>query len=117
MAYLTRYNKTSIVDYTNLVVKKADSPIINKRLFVLGAKMDLYQNNTPASSFLNWDLSKNIFEGPDYYKNVTEVYRSFKKDVPEVIVDENDLLQPFFNRIPELSKRYVKDGVVYTRNN
>lgn len=115
VAYLSRYNKMTGIDYSNLIVEKADNSITNKRLLIVGPETALYQNNVAATPYINWNISKDIFENPDYYKPVADVYHSFKNDPPEVIVDKNNLMEPFLNRIPELKHRYSKEGFVYTR--
>ena len=62
--------------------------------------------NTLATPFFSWKLSKEIFEGPQYYENVIAVHQAFRNDPPEMIIDRNNLMEKFFLRIPELKKNY-----------
>jgi hypothetical protein len=40
---------------------------------------------------------------------------SFEKDAPELIIDKNGLMEPFFQKIPKWKMQYVRDGVYYKR--
>jgi uncharacterized metal-binding protein YceD (DUF177 family) len=74
--------------------------------------MKLYKDNHLATPFFNWELSKEIFEHPEYYENVVTVYNGFKLDLPETVIDPTNLFKPFLEKIPELKKVYIptKDG-------
>ena len=117
VSYMAYFNKLSSVDYQTLYVKKNNSGIVNKKVLVLGNDFDIYQNNTLATPFLDWDLSREILEHPDYYENVIEVYNVFKTDPPEVIYDKDKLIKKFFDRIPALRGEYkeTKPGVFVHR--
>jgi hypothetical protein len=119
MSYLARYNNLGGVDYSKLTVMQPDNsfPVSNKRLLVLGGDANLYLNNKPATPYLNWKISKEIFQNPDYYESVTDVYHSFTNDPPDVILDKDNLMKPFMERIPELKKQYIREGAMYTRRN
>ncbi len=115
IAYLARFGKIPSVDYSNLVVRDNPGQVTNKRILVLSDNVDVYRANYLATPFLNWRLSEEIFRNPDYYNNVTRVYRSFKSDPPDIIYDRENLLQDFFYRIPEIGSGYVRQGELYTR--
>jgi hypothetical protein len=108
MAY---FNKLSSVDYQSLYVKKNATGIVNKKVLVLGDDFNMYQNNTQATPFLDWNLSREIIEHPDYYENVIEVYNAFKTDPPDVIYDKNKLIKKFFDRIPALRGEYKEVSI------
>jgi len=82
---------------------------------MLGDDPGIYKNNRAASYFLNWNLSKEIFEQPGYYENVILVENSFEKDMPDIIIDERDRLEQFFIRLPTLKAHYEKAGYIYLR--
>ena len=113
VAYLSRYNKIDRIRYDRLFVKQETSAIKNKRILVLDDKPEMFVKNQLATSFYNWDLTKPIFEGPDYYENVLMVNRSMKNDLPEVIIDPNNLMKAFFARLPEIKSKYKKSPEGY----
>ena len=115
IAYLARLGKIESVDYSRLLVDNRDAAIKSKRILVLEDDVDLYQANHLATPFLNWNLSEEIFRNPDYYKNVTRVYKSLKADPPDVIIDRENLLKGFFNRMPEIGSQYDRRGEYYMR--
>jgi hypothetical protein len=113
--YLARYDNFGSVDYSRLVLKSEESTIRNKRILVLNNNIAYYQNNELATPYLTWDLSQKTFLLPGYYETVTEVYHHFKNDPPEIVIDNNNVLRPFFDRIPELKKQYERRGGNYYR--
>jgi hypothetical protein len=117
ISYLARYDKLKAVDYSRLTVEEVTSAPApkNKRLLVLSGEIAYYIGNKPATPYLNWRIAREIFEHPEYYESVTEVYKSFKKDLPDQVIDKNDLLKPFLERIPELKSQYVRKGEMYER--
>jgi hypothetical protein len=114
--YLARYGYFEYVDYTKLMLEAPQTTIQNKRILVLNNQVANYQNNTLATPYLNWDLSRKIFLMPDYYETTTEVYHHFKNDPPEVVIDKDNLLKPFLERMPEIKRQYERrDGNYYRR--
>lgn len=77
-----------------------------KRVLVLGDQLAIYQNATPATPYLNWNLSFQQLSGIDYFGNLTEVYDNFSKDMPEVIIDLEDVMPGLQDRIPLLETSY-----------
>jgi hypothetical protein len=113
MSYLARYEKTG-VSYENLVVNPVNGMSdAGVKILVLGDQRGAYIGNYPASPFINWDLAKDIFSQPEYYESLTAVYTGILSDPPSVIIDENNLLQPFVDRIPEIARIYRKEGNTY----
>jgi hypothetical protein len=112
---VSRLNKIKSIDYTGLYVKdsKYKSFIKGKKVLVLGNDCGIYENNKAASAFLNWDLSREIFENPEYFENVILIEDSFEHDMPNVIIDEKGRMEKFFLRLPALKARYEKAGFLY----
>ena len=115
MAWASRTNKIKAIDFSGLFIKNqpAYKQIQNRRIMVLGDLFELYQQNKLGGYFLNWELARDIFKNPDYFENIILVDRSFQKDAPEVIVDQNNLMQPFFDRIPKWQLKYKREGNLY----
>src|SRR5690606_2160720 len=101
VAYLARFDKIESVDYSPLLVQGNAKTQAGTRILVLDDNVAIYQNNYLATPFLNWNLSRHIFENPDYYENVTRVYHAFRLDPPDVILDNDNRMAGFFNRMPE----------------
>jgi ABC-type multidrug transport system fused ATPase/permease subunit len=114
---LARWNKIDRVDYSNLLLKNQEKKmeVEDKRILILSDRMDLYQSNTMASYFLNWNLSKEIFELNHYYNDLVLINESFQKDPPDVIIDERDQMKKIFSRLPLLAKQYERKGNCYER--
>lgn len=109
VSYLARYDKIASIKYDNLLLKESKMPkVSNKKILVLDDDITVFRENTLATPFLNWRLSRDIFENPDYYENVIMVYDALKNDPPQIIIDQNDLMKKFFERMPELKKKYTR---------
>lgn len=115
IAYLARFNKLAWVDYEKLLVATGPGELTGKRILVLDDSLDPYRNNFLATPFLDWTLSRDIFQHPEYYENVTQVYRSFKNDPPDIVIDQHHLLDNFLHRMPEVRSHYVREGNRYVR--
>ncbi len=118
LGYLARYNKLSSVDYSRLVVSQAlvEHLPSNKKILVLENNLGYFRNNRLATPYLNWSLAEKTFRNPQYYENITDVYESLKSDKPDLIVDKENLMLPFFERIPELKSSYKRLGNFYQRS-
>lgn len=115
IAYLARFGQLKSVDYSVLRVNVAAAEVRGQRILILQDKLDPYYPNYLATPFLNWSLSKEIFRNPDYYVNVTQVYRAFKNDPPAMVLDSDNLLADFFKRMPEIGAQYSRQGDRYVR--
>jgi hypothetical protein len=115
--YLSRYNKISSISYAALTVPASSEQYTfrGKRVLVLENNITYLQNNRVATPYLNWRLSEKTFRNPGYYETVTEVYHALKNDPPEIIVDRENLMKPFFDRMPEMRKMYVRSGDAYNK--
>jgi hypothetical protein len=102
VGYLARYNKIPSVHYSDLFVGESK--------LMLGDDLSIYKNNTLGSGFLNWRLSREIIEQPDYYENIVLINNSFRNDFPEVIIDPSNLMPYVFDRSPILKAKYSASG-------
>ena len=82
--------------------------LIDKRILVTGDELNLYQNSTPATPFINWRISKKQFEQLDYYDNSSRIMEYLTIDPPEYIVDTEACMDKVFKRIPALAIRYTE---------
>lgn len=87
-----------------------DSIVEEKKVLVLGHQLDIYQKATPATPYLNWQLSSRQLSGIDYFGNLTEVFNNFSRDMPEVIVDLEGAMPQLQDRIPLLENSYRRQA-------
>jgi hypothetical protein len=115
-SYMARYHKLGGVDYSNLIITPIEEQTPKgKKILVLGNESAYYVNNRTATPFINWDLAKQTFETPEYFESVTTVYKGFISDPPDVIIDHNQLMHAFLDKIPVLKNQYAKKGNLYER--
>lgn len=115
ICYLARYNKLSSVDYSKLLVSAEHAPVQGKRILILKHELDWYAANELATPYVNWRLSEDVFRQSDTYETVTEVYHHLKVDPPEIIFDPENVMEPFFERMPDLKKQYIRKGERYEK--
>lgn len=111
--YLTRYGKLTSIKYDRLIVPASSLAITDKRVLVLDDRPAIFMHNTLSPPFINWSLSKEIFDTPQFYENVLLVNRLFEKDTPHVIVDPGNKMEQFFSRLPKLKNQYQKSPEGY----
>jgi hypothetical protein len=103
------------IDYTGFRIPESKFAIRFKsqRILVLTDDLSAFLNNRSASYFLDWNLSKEVFNHPEYFENVIWIADSFEKDLPEIIIDPEDKMSKFFDRLPTYKELYKRDGEVY----
>jgi hypothetical protein len=77
-----------------------------KRIFVTGEHIDAYRTNSMATGYLSWGLAKADFKNPNNFMSLANIYNNFKKDMPEVIIDGENVIPAIFENIPELAAKY-----------
>jgi hypothetical protein len=111
LSYSNRYSALDKPVYETYIVKEPSYR--NSRILVLSDDLFQYKENSMATPFLNWQLSRGVFEHPEYYGNVVEVYNGIKSDKPRYIIDPTNAFEPFLARIPEFRKAYKKTSDGY----
>lgn len=107
------FYSAKLLHYDDYLVKKVDK-WTGKRILVLDYDMAPYVNAYPATPFLNWQLSEELFRNPEYYDNLTILQKGFSGDFPEVIIDKHGVMSPVFDRLPALESKYDKKaGNIY----
>jgi 4-amino-4-deoxy-L-arabinose transferase-like glycosyltransferase len=112
-ATASRMGYLDSVNYSNLLVKNNSKFFEKKRMLVLINDASFYEKNILATGFCEWRLTEEVFEHPEYYENVLTVQQQFADDMPEIILDPNKLMKPFFVFLPELGKHYARKGDYY----
>lgn len=108
VSFGARYEKITSIDYASLLVPENAyaGRISDKKVLILEDDFSLFKSNHPATGFINWELSSVTFTQPDYYENINRVYAAFRRDPPVVIIDKQNYMKAFFDRIPELREKY-----------
>lgn len=111
-AYLYKFNHGIVPEgYQNLILKPVKNfpfEMKHNKVLVLGENKAYYRNNRLATPYLNWNLAKKDFADLNNYKNLNHIYDNFVKDMPEVIVDEENIVPELFARIPSFAADYRK---------
>jgi len=112
---LSRNNLIPSVDFTALFAKpeRYGVEISGKRVMKLGEGYGIYTGNQLGGHFYNWNLSRVLFETPDVYGHLEAIATSFEEDPPELILDENNLMEGVMDRVPSLRHKYRKEGSRY----
>jgi Family of unknown function (DUF6427) len=117
MSWAAKAGKLKWMNYAGVFPKeliRAQAPK-DQRILILADDLGLYKQNKMATFFLNWNLSKEIFEHPEYFENAILIDQSFQKDPPDIIIDKNDLMKAVFDRIPQLKVKYKREGDLYRK--
>ena len=91
----------------------------DKKILVLGEDLSAYRYATAATPFLNWDISKSVFQNPGYYDNLSVILQGFENDPPEVIIDEKGVLPGILELVVPLRENYqpISPGIYQRINN
>ncbi|WP_341227071.1 hypothetical protein [uncultured Arcticibacterium sp.] len=90
------------------------SYIIDKAILITGSKNDDYFQAKSGSPYLNWSVSKFDLEHADIYESLINIDAIFQKEMPEYIIDNEQVFPEIFRRIPKIGNKYVR--VAGTRN-
>src|SRR6185436_16274389 len=113
---MARYGKMKSIDYSALLTSSTTSKIAkDKKVMVLGDNEKVYLNNSMGGYFLNWNLSREVFEDIDYFENVIIIESAFRMDPPDLIIDEKGLMETVMERIPALKTKYKREGTQYKK--
>ena len=116
VSLLGRYGAQATVDYSRMFVTTSLYPNTHdKRIMTVGPEITVFRTNQQAGYFLEWELSRAILEHPEYYENVMLVSQSINSGQPDLIIDQQDKMKGFFERVPELRRQYVRDGDFYLK--
>lgn len=96
------------VSYDSLIAKESSYQQITsgKKILVIGDHIELYGNASLATPYLDWQFSQMHLENLDYYDNLTEAFINFSEDLPEVIIDEKNVVEKLFDKMPTIALKY-----------
>jgi hypothetical protein len=113
--YFGRYNRIQSVNYTPLFAGPSTYQYVEKRVLVLGEDWTLFKNNKMATGFFDWRLSESVFTNLQYFDNLVMLNKMLEKNAPDIIIDENQLMEAVFTALPARREHYKKEGNVYLR--
>jgi len=103
----TSYGLTVEVNPSYFLNQEEPMIVKGRKLLVLGDEMTNYQHSTSATPFINWQISKEIFENTGYYDNLIYILEGISKDPPQMIIDSNNVWEKVREQIPSLKKQYI----------
>jgi len=113
------YLNKSLINFNNQIVVEGawNKKFEHKRVWVIGNELSLYINNSIATGYFDFNLSKSILAHPEFYVNVNHIYHTLSIDMPEVIIDKEGLLPAIMEKIPLLKNHYymAEKGVYLTK--
>lgn len=96
------------IDPIRISQTEFDIEVKDKSVLFTGNNLSVYKNSRMATPYLNWKLSEEILRNPKYYDNLAHIYHGFFKDLPELIIDQEGVIDGIFERIPDLADKYEK---------
>ncbi|PIB36318.1 hypothetical protein BFP72_13400 [Reichenbachiella sp. 5M10] len=106
-----------IIGFDELIVQESEYATLTegKKILVIGEGLRHYQRASIATPYLEWRLSKELLSNLDYYDNSAEVFRQLNAELPEVIIDEKQVVPELFEMMPTIAAQYrehpVHEGV------
>ena len=93
-----------------------DALVANKRVLVLGDNLSIYQNAKPATPYLNWQFASEQLSHLNYFENLSGVYINLTSDMPDLIIDQANLMPAISERIPMIRNAYrLEQDKVYVK--
>ncbi len=104
------FSMDKAVNTANLLVRPTayDKVVEGKKTLLLGDDINVYRRAQLATPYLDWQLSSQQLEEIKYFENLSQIYVNFTKDMPDVIIDEADLMPQLSERIPVIKQGYKK---------
>ncbi len=115
ISFLGKNGVVKSINYNKFFSSVAHPEIKDKKVLLLESNDGVFLQNQLGSFFLNWKLSKSIFEEPTYFENISLIEKSFQVNTPDVIIDPSDLMKPIFEKLPTWKPLYRKEGIIYTK--
>jgi len=105
----------ALVQYEDLLVQPTpwDQIVQGKKLLIMGDEPDAYLHAYPATPYLNWNLSKAHLNHINSFNTMSLIYDNFINDMPEVILDQKQVVPQLFMQMPTISSKYTKQGNAY----
>lgn len=105
-------SQNKLEDYA--VIAKPEHDISkNKKVLVLGTDLGFYKDAYQVTPYLNYYISREVLADFEDFKDMSEAYKNFLEEKPELVVDQDGVFQNLLQRIPLLKEKYRKSGKFY----
>ncbi len=81
-------------------------PDENQKVLVIGEELSYYYQNSLATPYLNWSISKELLLNVNDYQNIIIINKAFDGESPDVVIDEKNIFPEIMLRIPDIRNRY-----------
>ncbi|WP_245917323.1 hypothetical protein [Mongoliibacter ruber] len=107
-----KHSQNKLEDYA--VIAKPEHDISkNKKVLVLGTDLGFYKDAYQVTPYLNYYISREVLADFEDFKDMSEAYKNFLEEKPELVVDQDGVFQNLLQRIPLLKEKYRKSGKFY----
>ena len=95
------------IGFQDFYIESKRLPFEDKKTMVLSDQPEKYYLDQQfAGPFMNASLSRDHMRYLDYYETAYQIFESVSNDMPEVIIDELNLVPALFERFPILRNQY-----------
>lgn len=81
----------------------------NRKILNLSNDFNVFIDNNCATGFVDFEIAEQILSDVSNYKSISYISLQLEKDLPEIIIDDKNLMPIIFDKIPWLSSKYIKD--------
>lgn len=98
--------------YTRSLKEKVMNVSNYGKVLLLDEHLSVFQNenNKPATRFINWRMAKRYFIHPEKQANQILLLDAIESDLPDVIIDPENVCPKVFEYIIPLREKYLKQG-------
>ncbi|PWJ39416.1 hypothetical protein [Sediminitomix flava] len=94
------------ITYENMNVKKAKWQNLGEKIWVTGGAIEYYEGNHVSLPYIQWDLASKELTPPFAYESLSSIQRKFMKDMPQIIIDKENIIPILFEKIPLIASKY-----------
>lgn len=105
------FQKTSLETVNAYTIKPSARHEISesKQVLVLGSDLGYYNHASLATPYLNYKHSKGLLTNYSDLAAMAQVYQAFKKELPEIVIDEEGVFDTLLNIFPEFREKYTSE--------
>jgi len=104
---------TSIFDFNTYYVTNTVDAVKGKKIANLGNNLQIYQNAFPATPFINWRLSNEVWNNMSRYSNLALIFQSILEEKPEIIIDPDNNFIKLTDRASAVKEMYRREEQFY----